>query len=68
MVALMKPKVDDVICDPAYGTGGFLVANGEYLRDKHKEAIFFNKHKKAFYFPNCKKTMFNTDNQNESTT
>jgi type I restriction enzyme M protein len=32
MVELMAPKPGDVICDPAAGTGGFLVAAGEYLR------------------------------------
>ena len=29
MVAMMSPKPDDVICDPACGTSGFLVAAGE---------------------------------------
>ncbi|NCC16936.1 MAG: SAM-dependent DNA methyltransferase [Clostridia bacterium] len=49
MVELMEPKADDVICDPACGTGGFLVASGEYLKDKHKEEIFYNKQKKEHY-------------------
>ena len=35
MVALTAPTPKDVICDPASGTCGFLVAAGEYLRDKH---------------------------------
>jgi len=42
MVNLIDPKPDDIICDPACGTAGFLVAAGEYLRDKHPE-IFRNK-------------------------
>ena len=29
------PKPEDVICDPACGTCGFLVAAGEYLREHH---------------------------------
>lgn len=37
MVALTAPTPKDVICDPASGTCGFLVAAGEYLRDKHPE-------------------------------
>lgn len=41
MVELMQLKPDDVICDPACGTGGFLVAAGEYLRKEHPE-IFSN--------------------------
>lgn len=49
IVALMAPNPDDVICDPACGTSGFLVAAGEYLKENHKEEIFFNKQKKAHY-------------------
>ena len=49
MVALMQPKPDDIICDPACGTSGFLVAAGEYLKENHKEEIFFNKQKKDHY-------------------
>ncbi len=49
MVELMDPKADEVICDPACGTSGFLVAAGEYLKEKHKEEIFFNKQKKDHY-------------------
>ena len=37
MVELTAPTAKDVICDPASGTCGFLVAAGEYLRDKHPE-------------------------------
>jgi type I restriction enzyme M protein len=39
MVELVAPRPDDVICDPACGTCGFLVAAGEYLR-KHHAALF----------------------------
>ena len=49
MVELMQPQPDDVICDPACGTSGFLVSAGEYLKEKHKEEIFFNKQKKDHY-------------------
>lgn len=49
MVELMDPKADDVICDPACGTSGFLVTAGEYLKEKRKEEIFFNKQKKDHY-------------------
>ncbi|MFM0168847.1 class I SAM-dependent DNA methyltransferase [Paraburkholderia sediminicola] len=37
MVALTEPNPKDIICDPASGTCGFLVAAGEYLRDNHGE-------------------------------
>ena len=49
MVAMMQPKPDDVICDPACGTSGFLVSAGEYLKENYKEEIFFNKQKKDHY-------------------
>lgn len=49
MVELMNPKADEVICDPACGTSGFLVAAGEYLKEKHKEDIFYNKDKRDHY-------------------
>jgi type I restriction enzyme M protein len=35
MVAVMKPTLDDVIQDPAAGTGGFLIAAHHYLREHH---------------------------------
>lgn len=49
MVELMQPRPDDVICDPACGTSGFLVSAGEYLKEHYKEEIFFNKQKKDHY-------------------
>ena len=49
MVELMDPKADDVICDPACGTSGFLVSAGEYLKERRKKEIFFNRQKKDHY-------------------
>ena len=49
MVELMDPKADDVICDPACGTSGFLVTAGEYLKENRKEEIFYDKQKKDHY-------------------
>jgi type I restriction enzyme M protein len=37
MVELTQPTPKDIICDPAAGTCGFLVAAGGYLRKKHSE-------------------------------
>lgn len=45
MVDLLKPTPDDVICDPAEGTSGFLVTSGEYLRENHED-LFFDSEKK----------------------
>ena len=49
MVELMDPKADDVICDPACGTSGFLVTAGEYLKEKRKQEIFYDRQKKDHY-------------------
>ena len=49
MVEMMDPSSDEVICDPACGTSGFLVVSGEYLKEKKKEEIFFNRQKKDHY-------------------
>lgn len=40
MVEMMDPKADEIICDPACGTSGFLVAASEYLRDKKSRRFF----------------------------
>src|SRR5436190_631889 len=39
MVEMIAPGPKDVICDPACGTAGFLVAAGEYLRERHPEIL-----------------------------
>lgn len=49
MVAMLEPKPEDIICDPACGTSGFLVASGEYLKENCKEEVFFNKRNKEHY-------------------
>lgn len=33
MVSLMRPSLEDVIQDPAAGTGGFLIAANDYIRE-----------------------------------
>ncbi|MCB1958853.1 MAG: SAM-dependent DNA methyltransferase, partial [Rhodocyclaceae bacterium] len=49
MVELIAPKPDDIICDPACGTAGFLVAAGEYIRDHHPQALRDEKLRKHFH-------------------
>src|SRR5215470_10569702 len=39
MVEMVEPKPRDIVCDPACGTCGFLVAVGEYLRERHPEVL-----------------------------
>ena len=49
MVQLMQPTPEDVICDPACGTSGFLITAAEYLKKHRKEDIFYNKQKKDHF-------------------
>lgn len=39
MVALLRPTPDDVICDPACGTAGFLVSAAEYIRQNFEPTM-----------------------------
>jgi len=49
MVEMTAPGPKDVICDPACGTAGFLVAAGEYLRERHPEILRDAKQKAHFH-------------------
>jgi type I restriction enzyme M protein len=49
MVELTAPRPDDVICDPASGTCGFLVAAGEYLREHHPHLLHDPKLREHFH-------------------
>jgi type I restriction enzyme M protein len=49
MVEMTQPTPEDVICDPAAGTCGFLVAAGEYLRDNHPQLFRDEKLRKHFH-------------------
>ena len=49
MVEMTAPGPKDIICDPACGTAGFLVAAGEYLREHHPEIFRDAKQKTHFH-------------------
>lgn len=49
MVELTAPRPGDVICDPASGTCGFLVAANEYLREHYPEILRDAKLKEHFH-------------------
>ncbi len=49
MVDLMEPKADELVCDPACGTSGFLVAVSDYLKENRKKEVFFNRQNKEHY-------------------
>ena len=54
MVEMLEPTKDETICDPSSGSGGFLVAAGEYYREHHPE--WFNEKEFRDHFNN---EMFN---------
>lgn len=39
MVELLQPTPDDIICDPACGTAGFLVSASEYIRRHYEDKM-----------------------------
>jgi type I restriction enzyme M protein len=49
MVEMIAPQPTDLICDPACGTAGFLVAAGEHLREKHPNLLHDTKLRKHFH-------------------
>ena len=49
MVEMTAPVPTDIICDPASGTCGFLVAVGEYIRTHHPKALIDPKLNKHFH-------------------
>ena len=55
MVELMKPTLEDIVCDPSCGSAGFLVAVMEYLQ-KHYGPTELDK-----YADNINHHMFNGD-------
>jgi type I restriction enzyme M protein len=49
MVEMVAPKPTDIVCDPACGSCGFLVAVGEYLRERHPESLNDPRLRKHFH-------------------
>jgi type I restriction enzyme M protein len=49
MVEMVAPTPTDVICDPACGTAGFLIAAGEYLRHHNPEILRDEKPRAHFH-------------------
>ena len=49
MVEMTAPTPTDVICDPACGTAGFLIAAGEYLRRHNPEMLRDEKPRAHFH-------------------
>jgi len=49
MVQMMKPSPDDLICDPACGTGGFLMVAEQEIRDQTSNLVDLSKEQKEHY-------------------
>jgi type I restriction enzyme M protein len=69
MVELTAPQPTDVICDPASGTCGFLVAAGEYLREHHPHILHDRElsrhfHERAFHGFDFDNTMLRIGSMN----
>lgn len=60
MVNLLQPQTDELVCDPAAGTAGFLVGVVEYLREHYPDEFY----KKEFrqHFNNGMFSGFESDN------
>ncbi|MBS1790875.1 MAG: SAM-dependent DNA methyltransferase [Acidobacteria bacterium] len=39
IVDVMQPRPEDTICDPACGTGGFLLAAHNYVKDRYEDSM-----------------------------
>jgi type I restriction enzyme M protein len=48
MVQMMRPSLEDTVCDPSAGTAGFLVATGEYLRETYAKELLKPKEQEHF--------------------
>ncbi|HEX5359673.1 MAG TPA: class I SAM-dependent DNA methyltransferase [Fluviicoccus sp.] len=60
MVELTQPTATDIICDPASGTCGFLVAAGEFLRERRPE--IFRDNQTRYHFHNAMFHGYDFDN------
>ena len=49
MVEMTAPQPTEIMCDPACGTAGFLVAAGEYLRERHPTLLHDPKLREHFH-------------------
>lgn len=59
MVELMKPTLDDVICDPAMGSAGFITAAAQYVSEHYSTELMRAENKK--HYTTTMFTGFDTD-------
>ena len=59
MVELMQPKMEDIICDPAMGSAGFICAAAAYVFEHYKNKLMKSENKK--HYTTSMFTGFDTD-------
>ena len=59
MVDLMKPTLDDVICDPAMGSAGFITQSANYISNHYSNELLNRKNLE--HYKNTMFTGFDTD-------
>lgn len=59
MVEMMEPKLNDIICDPAMGSAGFIVESAKYIQEKFKSELL--KKNNANHYKNGLLHGFDTD-------
>lgn len=59
MVALVEPKLDDVILDPAMGSAGFLLGSAKYLKKNYEKELL--KKENATHYNKTMFSGFDTD-------
>ena len=59
MVDLMKPSVDDIICDPAMGSAGFICAAAQFVSEHYATELMKAENKK--HYTNTMFSGFDTD-------
>ena len=59
MVELMQPTLNDIICDPAMGSAGFIVESAKYIQNHYKSELL--KRENAEHYKNDMLHGFDTD-------
>ena len=59
MVELMRPTIDDTVCDPAMGSAGFICAAAQYISEHYATELMKTENKK--HYTNAMFTGFDTD-------
>lgn len=48
MVKLMKPTLDDIICDPAMGSAGFIMESARYIKEHEQEKLLHESNNRKY--------------------